>query len=1239
MKQRKPKPVAWILAVLGTLALLTPGLSVTLADNEEGLLFEMTEPSEFEAVADGPAPGDSQTSAAGVPPLIDVWYGSSQVFGHLGDPQRRISILGRVSDGNGVKSLKYSLNGSAQQSLSIGPDGRRLASRGDFNIEIHRDRLNSGVNEIVIVARDKEGNRSTETVTLQYEPDNIWPVRYAIDWSEIRDIQQVAQVVDGLWELTPDGIRTKVRGYDRLVAVGDLTWTDYEVTVPVTVHSRGSSGSPGVGILMRWKGHTDDPVAGWQPKSGWYPLGALGWYRWFDSGAKNLRIDGNKKRLIDSTNSQKLKLNVPYVLKMRVETKPGKGGFYRLKMWRANEPEPSGWDLKGQEALNDPQTGSFLLLAHQADVTFGDVQVRPVGGIYTLAIDTMGQGTVDREANTAAYAEGEMVRLSPLPAAGWVFEDWSGADSEDLTDNGDGTWSLEMVKDRSLTANFGPGCYTLSVSVEPGSSGSVESSLPPNCGGGGYAGGTKLQFVARPEPGYALGRWSGNLSGRGSPTALEITGDTSVTATFVQSVVSYEESFEGYEGGANPDGWYDTKADNSMVQDDGLFQVYDLGENQAFGTKSKQSNIHAHYVGTGSEEWSDFRYMGRMMITSQDSGVGVTFYSKYADEDVYYRLRRHDSTAFHLASHPHNSVALDGDTDTGVKPRPDIWYWFLVEIGDTGTQTEIRAKVWPEGTPEPEDWQVNAWHSGGGRLTNGRIGVWSYSSGSKYWDDLLAYPVTRTKYWDLEVTELGRGAVSVAPDQARYADGQEVILTATGEPGWRFEKWSDDLSGSENPGAVIMDGDKVVEAVFVEEAYTLRVEVTGDGAIAISPEKETYGHGEEVELSAVADAGWRFAGWSGDAAGSESTLSITMDGDKKVTALFSEGQYALLIDTEGEGSVSKEPDKAAYRLDEKVTLAAEGRTGWRFDHWNGDLLGSSNPTTIGMDGDKAVVAVFAMEEYALAPSVIGGGQVAVMPQKATYHLGDMVQVEAIADAGWVFAGWIGALSGLLNPAAIEISGDTTVTATFEEVPWLYAEDFQGYATGADPAGWYDTRAGNSMRQDNRLFKVYDLPGDKVFGTQSTEKNIHSHYVGVGSKEWSDLRFRGRMMMTSAAGGLGVTAYSQYADRDVYYRLRRYGDTSFHLAPHPNSTVRLEGDTQTNVKPKPNLWYWFVLEVVDTGARTEIRAKVWPDGTDEPADWQVNAWHKDSGRLLNGRIGLWSYSSGSKYWDDLVVEPY
>ena len=62
----------------------------------------------------------------------------------------------------------------------------------------------------------------------------------------------------------------------------------------------------------------------------------------------------------------------------------------------------------------------------------------------------------------------------------------------------------------------------------------------------------------------------------------------------------------------------------------------------------------------------------------------------------------------------------------------------------------------------------------------------------------------------------------------------------------------------------------------------------------------------------------------------------------------------------------------------------------------------------------------------------------------------------------------------------------------------------------------------------------------------------------------------------------------------------------------------------------------MIEVLDTGSRTEIRAKVWEEGSAEPADWQVDAYDDSSTRLTAGTIGVWSMATGSKYWDDLTV---
>ncbi|MGB7345522.1 MAG: PQQ-dependent sugar dehydrogenase, partial [Pirellulaceae bacterium] len=137
------------------------------------------------------------TPAARAEPLtIDLWYGPKQRFGHNGNPQRWVNVLGKLKGQHDSVSLSYSLNGGEEQVLSIGPNGTRLANRGDFNVEIDRSELADGENSIVLHARD--GSETTsETVSLQYVSSA--PTRFPlhIDWSKAKRIDEVAQVTDG----------------------------------------------------------------------------------------------------------------------------------------------------------------------------------------------------------------------------------------------------------------------------------------------------------------------------------------------------------------------------------------------------------------------------------------------------------------------------------------------------------------------------------------------------------------------------------------------------------------------------------------------------------------------------------------------------------------------------------------------------------------------------------------------------------------------------------------------------------------------------------------------------------------------------------------------------------------------------------------------------------------------------------------------------------------------------------
>ncbi len=332
-------------------------------------------------------------------PLIDVWYGSEQWFGQLGNPQQWVNVLGTVSSPVGVASLRYSLNGGKWKRLSIGPDRRRLASAGDFNAEIDIDDLVDGLNVVKIEAIDISGGKSLRAVSVHYARGKIWPLPYTVRWKAAPSIQEGAQVVDGLWKMDREGIRPAKLWYDRTLAIGDVFWTDYEVTVPVTIHGfdpaayNPISTGPMVGIGLRWKGHY--AWDGSQPRYGGWPLGALCLYGWIPHSDKTdfrFELQGFKTIATDNS-SRQLALGVRYIFKARAETRPHQTSFYRFKVWQDVTPEPSGWDLTGPGAAQGNDQGSVLLVAHHSDVTFGDVTIVPV---------TVNSGPVERASSLLA---------------------------------------------------------------------------------------------------------------------------------------------------------------------------------------------------------------------------------------------------------------------------------------------------------------------------------------------------------------------------------------------------------------------------------------------------------------------------------------------------------------------------------------------------------------------------------------------------------------------------------------------------------------------------------------------------------------------------------------------------------------------------------------------------------------------------------------------------------------------
>ena len=125
--------------------------------------------------------------------------------------------------------------------------------------------------------------------------------------------------------------------------------------------------------------------------------------------------------------------------------------------------------------------------------------------------------------------------------------------------------------------------------------------------------------------------------------------------------------------------------------------------------------------------------------------------------------------------------------------------------------------------------------------------------------------------------------------------------------------------------------------------------------------------GTKVDLSALADAGSTFTGWSGDCSGTGS-CSVTMSTTRSVTATFTTApqQFILAVGVNGNGSVSSSPagiacptDCAqAYDTGTKVTLAPIAAAGATFSSWTGACSGAGI-CVVTVNEAKSATATFA----------------------------------------------------------------------------------------------------------------------------------------------------------------------------------------------------------------------------------------------------------------------------------------
>ena len=143
--------------------------------------------------------------------------------------------------------------------------------------------------------------------------------------------------------------------------------------------------------------------------------------------------------------------------------------------------------------------------------------------------------------------------------------------------------------------------------------------------------------------------------------------------------------------------------------------------------------------------------------------------------------------------------------------------------------------------------------------------------------------------------------------------------------------------------------------------YTLSVSASDGGNV--DPSSGTYNENSSVVITATPSAGFEFTEWTGDASGTDNPLTVTMTGNKTITATFSRIQYTLNVGVVGQGFVSQEITSAAkteeeYNSGDIVRLTATPESGWVFNSWSGSSTATTNEIDVAIDGTKSVTATF-----------------------------------------------------------------------------------------------------------------------------------------------------------------------------------------------------------------------------------------------------------------------------------------
>ncbi len=177
-------------------------------------------------------------------------------------------------------------------------------------------------------------------------------------------------------------------------------------------------------------------------------------------------------------------------------------------------------------------------------------------------------------------------------------------------------------------------------------------------------------------------------------------------------------------------------------------------------------------------------------------------------------------------------------------------------------------------------------------------------------------------------------------------------------------------------GNIVIEG-KLQGSLAPSVKYTLTTncQPAEAGIVVVDPEMGSYKEGTEVVLSTQGNFGYRFKGWTVDGkdAGSDDRLTLTMDADKTVTALF-DAVTLYTIKTQcvnnsglalGAVTLSPNDHDGKYVYGDEVTATAEESPVLKFVEWTdgGQNADAGAARQITVESDMTLIAKYEVQNF------------------------------------------------------------------------------------------------------------------------------------------------------------------------------------------------------------------------------------------------------------------------------------